>query len=108
MFLLHVPQILLGVMVLLATGCASGPIEVQPDAVVHNRQHIRIKTLVFRPCETTRPWTPIHGSSIASGASLRFELPKACVDLQAQSEDGRVLGTQYDVKRQYPFQWELY
>jgi hypothetical protein len=107
-FLLQVPKILIGFMVLLVAGCASGPIEVPPEAVVHNRQHIRIKTLVFRPCETTRPWTAIHGSSIASGASLRFELPKACVDLQAHAEDGTVLGTQYDIKRQYPFRWELY
>lgn len=104
----HTTKILMGLILLLATGCASAPIEVQPEAVVHNRQYTRVKTLAFRPCDTTRAWVPIHGSSIASGASLRFELPKACVDLQAQSEDGKVLGTQYDIKRQYPFRWELY
>ena len=104
----HTTKILIGVLVLLATGCASTPVEMQPDAVVHNRQHTQIKTLAFRPCDTTLTWTPIHGSSIASGESLRLQLPKDCVDLQAQSEDGKVLGTQHDIKRQYPFQWELY
>lgn len=107
MFLSATTNILLVVMALLAAGCASAPIEVQPEAVVHNRQHTGIKTLAFRPCDSTRAWVPIHGSSIAGGASLRFELPKACVDLQAQSEDGKVVGTQYDIKRQYPFQWEI-
>lgn len=96
------------VILLICAGCTSAPIEVSPGAVIYNRQQKEIKTLAFRPCGTSGTWVKINGSNIASGLSFVFQLPDDCVDLQARSDDGKVVGTQYDIKRQYPFRWDLY
>lgn len=89
--------------------CASAPIEVAPDALIFNRSQKQIRTISYRICDNSDAgWIAIEGTAVAGGGVLRLALPAECVDLQAQTTDGKVIGTQTGVKRQFPFRWQLY
>lgn len=89
--------------------CASTPIEVAPDALIFNRSQKQIRTISYRTCDSTdAAWMAIEGTAVAGGGVLRLALPAECVDLQAQAADGKIIGTQTGVKRQFPFRWQLY
>ncbi|MFO1379207.1 MAG: hypothetical protein U1F63_02385 [Chitinivorax sp.] len=106
---MHSRHFLIAALPLALAACASAPIEVAPDAQVFNRTHKQIKTIAYRPCDTPNAdWTPVQDTAIAGGTMLRLTLPAACTDLQAWAVDGKVIGTQTGVKRQFPFRWQLY
>ena len=89
--------------------CPPAPIEIAPDALIFNRSQKQIKAISYRPCDNADAgWTAIEGTTIAGGGVLQLALPAECVDLQAQTADGKIVGTQTGVKRQFPFRWQLY
>ena len=83
--------------------------EVLPDALITNNLSKSIKTITYRSCKQSQErWLTLEKTSIAVGATLKLALPEECVDLQAIASDGRIVGTQLSVKRQYPFRWKIY
>ncbi len=77
------------------------------QASVINRTGKLISRIEYRPCGDTGAWAPLGVSAIPSGMSAAFQLPAACVDMNAYFDDGKVAGSQRGIRRDFPFTWTL-
>jgi hypothetical protein len=93
-------------------GCETIPssqIEVLPvQATVSNLSGKSISAINYQPCGApSDEWSPVGVGYIANGATATFDLPAACVNLQAFYEDGKLAGSQSGIKREFPFSWVI-
>jgi hypothetical protein len=104
--------ILLGVGAFALQGCETMPpsqVEVLPvQATVSNFSGKTIASINYQSCGAPADeWSPVAVGTIASGGTATFDLPAACVNLQAFYSDGKLAGSQSGVRREFPFSWVI-
>jgi len=77
------------------------------EAKVSNLSGKTISSINYQPCGAGTGWSPVGIGPIADGSGATFDIPDACVNLQAYYADGRLAGSQSGVKRDYPFSWVI-
>jgi len=94
-------------------GCAApAPREeeavVGTEATIVNLTRKPIARIVFQQCGTVpENWQPLKVPQLDSGRSVTLNLPPGCVDLNAYADDGKLAGTQRQIRTQFPFRWDL-
>jgi hypothetical protein len=95
----------------IAAGCATTSTEVAALpvlATVTNSTGKTIGVINYRSCDNrSGEWIPLELPALAPNTMNKFQLPAACVDLQALYSDGKVAGSQTGVRRDFPFKWVL-
>ena len=77
------------------------------EATITNRMGKTISRIDYQTCEDTSGWSQLAVGEIAPGGSVRVQLPAPCVNMNAFNSDGRLVGSQTGVKREFPFTWTL-
>lgn len=92
-------------------GCATTTEYVAPlpvEATVTNYTGKTIARIDYQSCgDASGSWAQLGVGPVASGRTATFQLPTACVNMNAFYEDGRLAGSQTGVKRDFPFKWTL-
>ena len=102
--------ILAGALATLA-GCATTTDYVAPlpvEATLTNYTGKTIARIDYQSCgDAAGSWAQLGVGPVAAGGTTTFQLPAACVNMNAFYEDGRLAGSQTGVKRDFPFKWTL-
>ncbi|MDO9490195.1 MAG: hypothetical protein Q7J32_17625 [Sphingomonadaceae bacterium] len=92
-------------------GCTTTTEYVAPlpvEATVTNYTGKTIARIDYQSCgDAAGSWAQLGVGPVASGGTATFQLPTACVNMNAFYEDGRLAGSQTGVKRDFPFKWTL-
>jgi len=103
-------MLLVGTLALLAA-CTTTTEYVAPlpvEATLTNYTGKTIARIDYQSCgDAAGSWSQLGIGAVASGATATFQLPTACVNMNAFYEDGRLAGSQTGVKRDFPFKWTL-
>lgn len=95
----------------LVASCATPANYVAPlpvEATITNYTGRTISRVDYQSCgDAAGVWSQLGIAPIASGATATFQLPTACVNMNAFHDDGRMAGSQTGVKRDFPFKWTL-
>lgn len=95
----------------LLAGCATTTDYVAPlpvEATISNYTGRTIARIDYQSCgDAAGVWSQLGVGPIAPGATATFQLPTACVNMNAFHDDGRLAGSQTGVKRDFPFKWTL-
>jgi len=88
-------------------GCAIRSQLLEPNIHITNLSGRTIKQILYRECDTTADvWLPLNnGALISSRYEVHVALPVECADLQAIFLDGKIAGTQQNIKKQFPLKW---
>lgn len=101
--------LLVALTALMLAACAGKPRQVvEPRATISNNTGKSIAAVQYKACGSRGGWTPLPQSVIPPGGVKSYAMPEDCVDLMALHGDGKVAGTQRDIKREFPFNWVLY
>ena len=87
----------------------SSHVQIRPVlATVSNVSGKTISSITYQPCGASADaWSPVSVGSIPSGGEASFDIPDACVNLQAFYADGRQAGSQTGVRRDFPLSWVI-
>jgi hypothetical protein len=92
-------------------GCATSTNYVAPlpvEATITNYTGKSIARVEYQTCGSApESWSALGMGAVPSGGSSKFDLPAPCVNLRALADDGRVVGTQTGVRRDFPFKWTV-
>jgi hypothetical protein len=90
-------------------GCAVAPVVLEkPRVTIVNMTGRPVQQIVYRECgKDSGDWSPLNSAALSSQYEAYFELPIQCADLQAVFHDGKIAGSQQNVKKRYPFHWVL-
>lgn len=94
------------------SGCEtpqSTQVQIKPVlAKVSNLSGKTISSITYQQCGASADsWSPVSVGSIPAGGEASFDIPAACVNLQAFYADGRQAGTQTGVRRDFPLSWVI-
>ena len=94
------------------SGCETVPssqVNVLPvTAKVSNASGKTVNSITYQRCGAqSDSWSPVSVGAIPAGSSATFDIPDACVNMQAFYADGKLAGTQSGVRRDFPFSWVI-
>jgi hypothetical protein len=87
----------------------STQVQIRPVlATVSNASGKTVSSITYQPCGASADaWSPVSVGAIPSGGEASFDIPDACVNLQAFYADGRQAGSQTGVRRDFPLSWVI-
>lgn len=91
-------------------GCTANSVRLEPTVIIQNNTGRPITLVAYQECGSKeRAWKPLDQPfPLAENGSLEFVLPLDCADLKASFADGKVAGTQQNIKKKFPLNWVLY
>lgn len=95
----------------LVAACATTSEYVAPlpvEARITNNLGKTISRIDYQSCDNSAGgWSQLAVGEIAPGGTVTVQLPAPCVNMNAYNSDGRLVGSQTGVKREFPFTWTL-